>query len=484
MPQELQNFGFEVSVYGNLTKYNETLSKARVRIFYKGANRNSTYITDAFAEELLKTLPYTPVKGIYDTNEEDYTDHGAGRSLGRIYGIVPENPNIGWETHLDKDGVERTYACADVLLFTALYKEAEEIVDKPQSMEIYPPSIEGSWMIIQGQRYYVFEKGCFLGLQVLGEDVEPCFEGAEFFTLYNSLKTMVTMLENYSLENSNHGGQEKMSVVNFKISDRAKFDAIWQLLNSNYTEEGGWEIKYSVCDIYDDYAVVYNYEECIYERVYYTKDDENDTLALGEIKRCFIVDVTADEKLALDAIQSLNGGTYEKLDENFVAVQTLTDEHEKFEAEKATYEADMTASLNEANEKISSLEQKNAEQAEEIVTLKVERDDAVEAKANCDVTIASLNDELVTYKNFKFEVEKKEKEAIIESYSDRLSESILETYTLNIDNYNAQELKKELAFELVESNPSFFSKEPAPQLVPKDKPLTGIEGILSKYSTK
>ena len=85
--------------------------------------------------------------------------------------MVFENPNVGWETHIDEDGVERTYACADVLLFTALYKEAEDIVGKSQSMELYEPSLSYHQEIIEGQ------KGLFLtkvqGYQ--GVDVEPCF---------------------------------------------------------------------------------------------------------------------------------------------------------------------------------------------------------------------------------------------------------------------------------------------------------------------
>ena len=492
MPQEMANFSFDVAVYGNMTKYNETLSKARVRIFYKGPNRNNTYITDDFAETLLKSLPYTPVKGIYDTTEDDYTDHGAGRSLGRIYGIVPENPNVSWEKHVDKDGVEREYACADVLLFTALYAEASEIVGKPQSMEIYPPSIVANWQIIGGRRYYVFEEGCFLGLQVLGDEVEPCFEGAEFFSLYNSLKKMVETLENYSLENSIHGGQT-MSVINFKLSDRTKFDMIWSLLNPNYSEEGNWEVKYAVCDVYDDYAVAYNYEDSIYERVYYTKNDADDSLVLGEIKRCFIVDVTEEEKIALNAIQALNGGNYEKIDENFVSIEAKNNELaaqvETYEAQIATlnenYEAQITA-LNEQNteltEKNSEFEQKNAEQVEELATLRTERDDSLAANENFKAQIDSLTTELEELKNYKAAIEKKEKEAIVESYADQLSGEVLDSYLENLDKYTAIELRKELAFELVESNPSFFSKAPVPQLVPKAETLTGIEGILSKYT--
>ena len=154
----------QVTIYGNLEKYNEVISKGRCRIFYKYGNRNGTYITDEFADILLSSIPYAPVKGIYDNFDEDYTDHGAKRSLGRIYGIVPENPNLSWEDHEDEDGVVRTYACVDVLIFTGLYTEANAIVGKSQSMEIYPPSIKGAWKIINGKKYYVFEEGHFLGL--------------------------------------------------------------------------------------------------------------------------------------------------------------------------------------------------------------------------------------------------------------------------------------------------------------------------------
>lgn len=474
MPNELNNFSFDVSVYGALTEYNQTLSKARVRIFYKGPNRNNTFINDSFAEKLLSSLPYTPIKGIYDNNDEDYTDHGASSGLGRIYGIVPENPNIAWETHVDKDGVERTYACADVLLFTALYKEANEIMDKPQSMEIYPPSIKAKWQMINGQHYYVFEEGCFLGLQVLGDEVEPCFEGAQFFSLYNTLKEMVATLENYSLENSKHGGQE-MSVINFKLSDNAKFNAIWSLLNSNYNEEGNWEVKYVICDVYDDYVVAYNYEECIYERVYYSKNDMDDSVVLGEIKRCYIVDVTEDEKMALSAIQALNGGNYTQIDTNFVSVESMNTQIN--ELNTAHEEV-----VNSLNEKISEFEQKNEEQLTELATLTSERDNALTQISEYTNQINSLESELETLKNYKYEIEKQEKEAIIDGYADQLNNEILDKYTAELDKYTAQELKKELAFELVESNPGIFSKNPAPQIVPKEIPLTGIEGILSKYS--
>lgn len=464
---------FSVSIYGSLEKYNDVLSKGRCRIFYKGANRNGTYITDEFAEQLLSSIPYTPVKGIYDSN--DYTDHGYSRSLGRIYGIVPENPNLTWETHVDEDGVERIYACVDVLLFTAIYEEAGEIIGKSQSMELYEKSIAGDWQFINGQKYFVFTKGCFLGLQVLGEEVEPCFEGAAFFTLYESLTKMVEKIDKFNLnfQKNRQGGNEEMPTLNYKLSDNQKAYAIWSLLNANFTEEGDWVVEYDVCDVYDEYAVVKNYNDGSFERVYYTKDDANDAVVLGAKKKCYILDVTEDEKHALEAIHAMNNSTYEKLDENFTANSAV-------------------------EEKVSEFEQKIEELNTSIATLTTERDEAQaqyteanglleEAKANLTTAQESLNtlqterDELATYKKG---IEDTEKEAVITSYAELLNDDVLDSYRTRMAEFTVADLDKELAYEVKKMNPTMFTKQSEAQqsYVPKDGPKEGLEAILSKYA--
>lgn len=187
MPTLKQNipFTFDITSYGEQKAWDDTKTIGRCRIFYKYANRNGSYITDEFAEKLIASLPYTPVKGIFDAEEDDYTDHGQVRSEGRIYGVVPENPNFAWEKHTDDDGVEREYACVDVLYYTGIYPEANAINGKAQSMELYRKSLKGDWQFIEGKRRFVYTDGCFLGLQVLGDSVEPCYEGAGFFNLKN-----------------------------------------------------------------------------------------------------------------------------------------------------------------------------------------------------------------------------------------------------------------------------------------------------------
>ena len=477
-----ENIGLEfpVTVYGNLEKYNETISKGRCRVFYKGGNRNGTYITDEFAEKLLATIPYAPVKGIYENEEGDYTDHGTARSQGRIYGIVPENPNLTWEDHEDEDGIVRTYACVDVLIFTGLYTEANTIVGKSQSMEIYPPSITGAWKIINGKKYYVFETGHFLGLQVLGDTTEPCFEGAAFFALYQDLKKIVDQIEKYNL-NGHNGGNIKM--LNYKLSDNAKFNALWSLLNVNYSEANNWLIEYDICEIYDEYAVVRNYSEGCFERVYYTKNDETDSVELGERVRCYIMDVSEAEKKALDALHAMNEGTYEKIDENFqaakdaveVANNNLTIKIEEHDALNYTVEI-LTTEKSNFETKIGELE-------ESISTLTTERNDAQTQLDAANVTINSLTEENASLTSFKAEIEKQQKQAVISKYSELLDEEVINTYSENLDNYTAKDLDKELAYELVSANQSVFSSNgQSAGFIPKNEPVvSGLEEILSKY---
>jgi hypothetical protein len=291
-------------------------------------------------------------------------------------------------------------------------------------------------------------------------------------------------------------------MLNYKLSDNAKFNAIWSLLNVNYTEAGQWLVEYDICEIYDEYAVVRNYSEGIFERVYYTKNDENDSVELGERVRCYIMDVSEAEKTALDALHGLNNSTYEKVDENYSAalaeaeakagelntaneaLEAKTGElnaaNEALEAKTAEYDA-LTETYN--TEK-SANETKIGELNESIATLTTERDDAISKLADSVITVNSLNEEIATLNSFKADIEKKEKEAVIAKYAKVLSADVIASYTEKIAEYtSAKELDKDMAYELVSTNGSVFTinGNPQPAYVPRDTSVTGLGAILDKY---
>ena len=488
------NMNFPITVYGNLEKFTDVMSLGRCRIFYKYGNRNGTYITDEFAEELIKTLPYTPVKGIYEEDKGDYDDHGERRDLGRIYGIVPGPQDMGfaWEKHIDEDGVEREYACVNVYYYTALYEEAGDICGKSQSMELYRKSIKGDWKIIDGKRYYVFEKASFLGLQILGDDIEPCFEGAAFFSLYESVKDLYEKLEQYQNNFQNHGkGGQTMPTITFKVSDNQKHDFLWALLNVNYNEENGWVVEYGICDIYDEYAIVRNYAEGKFERVYYTKNDETDSLEITRREDCFIVDVNATEKEALAKIHATNGDTYEGVDARFenlenelATANTVIETLNGNIAEVTGQNSEFSTKIEELESTVSTLntEKENAQTLINEVTEKFTTASADLATAQSTIeTLIAERDELATYKKNIVDSEKK---ALIMSYSGHVAQDVLDTYIENMDNYDLKQLDMELTYEQKQAHPETFSKNPGQaHYIPKDTtPVAGsLETLLAKY---
>ena len=462
----MDNSIFNIELFGKLEKINETISKIRARIFYTQANRNGTYITEEFATKLMESIPYAPIKGIFEGDEKDFTDHGDKRDAGKIYGVVPQDYNFSWEDHEDQDGVIRTYACVDVYLYTSIYKEASTILDKSLSMELFRPSIKGAWKIIEGKKFYEYTDACFLGLQVLGDDVEPCFEGAGFFQLYNMIEKAYFQLQKYNIET---GGETHMDMINFKLSDRVKYDLIWQLLNGEYyTEENDWSVRYCINDVYDDYAICYDYEEMSYCRAFYSKDDESDSLTLDKIEKCFIIDVNQEELDSLSRLRALNSDTYANIDKTYsnmtTSVETLNASLASLNMEKAT--------LVFEKETLSGQNEQFSLQVEELTAQNTTKDESIN----------TLNNKLADLQDFKDKYELAEKNKVIEKYSLTLSKDVLDTYSAKINDYSVIDLDKELSYELVSSKPEIFSLETSQVVIPTQTgTLSGVQELINKY---
>lgn len=463
------NFDFPITVYGALTKISATSSLARARIFYKGINRNGTYISDEFAEKLISTIAFAPVKGIYDyaADDPDFTDHGVSPSLGRVYGVVPKEYNLRWEDHEDSDGITRTYATVDVILWTALYEEANDIVGKSLSMEIYPKSIVGQWAIKEGMKVFMFEEGEFFGLQVLGDQYEPCFEGAGYYSLYSAFLDLYKQLDNYSHSSTKGGLTQMPKVMNFKLSDREKYDLLWQALNPNYSESGNWEIEMGINDIFDDYALCYNYEEHQFYRVFFTKSDEGIEVTSKEAR--FFLDLSEAEYNALMNLRGESGTTtYEEistklatLETNFATTQqnytTLQEEYDTFKANLPTPEPPVDTTVYTA--RITELEGQ----------------------------VTDLTTENEGLKTYKLQIEDAARLAVIEKYTALLPEDVMVKYTAE-DAYKAfsvDELNSKLAVDYVNTQviPATFTHNQAPAgAVPKnDIPESGLPALLNKH---
>ena len=251
--------------------------------------------------------------------------------------------------------------------------------------------------------------------------------------------------------------------MNFKLSDNQKYNMIWSLLNARFNEEDGYIMDYAVCDVYDSYAVVFKFDGSTYERAYYTKSDETDSLVIDKMEACYIVDINEEEKRALDVLHAMNNNTYEKIDE---VVTGLQEEVNNF------------GSKNEENEvTIATLQQDKERLEAELAETQGNYTTALE-------TIETLNSEKEELNNFKIAAELKEKEAVIDKYATLLEETQINDFREKIDDFTKEELDKELAFALVQTKSTIFTNDDN-GFIPKDEhTLTGVEAILERQKNK
>ena len=86
---------------------------------------------------------------------------------------------------------------------------------------------------------------------------------------------------------------------------------------------------------------------------------------------------------------------------------------------------------------------------------------------------------------YKVNIERQEKKALVDSYSNKLDQTTLDQFNEEVDKYTYDALERELAYTLVKSNPSNFSLESKKHYIPKDNDAPhGINAILEKYTNK
>lgn len=172
------------------------VSEAQIKVFYLGRNRNNSYIDKETALQMAKTLRGCPIVGAWREDIEDFGDHGHVITIedGEIkfacktvpYGFVAPNARVWFQTFEDVDDfgetVQRDYLMTTGYLWTGQYPEAQSVINegKGQSMELDEETLDGKWATDSktGMDFFIINDATFSKLCILGDDVEPCFEGA------------------------------------------------------------------------------------------------------------------------------------------------------------------------------------------------------------------------------------------------------------------------------------------------------------------
>ena len=193
---------------------NPLMSSCEIKVLYLGENRNHSYITKEVATEMAKTLRGAPIVGYYKEDKEDFADHGEQiifddegvkfKCMTKPYGFVAPDANVWFQKFEDTDDfgnkINREYLMTTGYLWTGQYEECKSVIEggKPQSMELDEESLEGHWSTNNktGMDFFIINDAIFSKLCILGDDVEPCFEGSSI-TAPEVSKTFTKMDDNF-----------------------------------------------------------------------------------------------------------------------------------------------------------------------------------------------------------------------------------------------------------------------------------------------
>lgn len=241
----------------NVTPINPLISRCEIKVCYVGQqpNRNKTIITKEVATDIAQSLPGCPIVGYYDEEINDFLGHERDlevidgqlvlKDITKPYGFVDLNAKVWFQKFLD-DGVnEREYLMTEGYLWTSQYPECQRILTQGnnQSMELDEKTLKGHWTKDENQQpqFFIINEALISKLCVLGEDTEPCFEGATIqFSLEDSFKTEIKSMMNEITQLLNKGGNKVFRTYAVEVGSD-QWNSVLAALPAEYKLHGFFE---------------------------------------------------------------------------------------------------------------------------------------------------------------------------------------------------------------------------------------------------
>lgn len=388
----------------------ENIGRMNVGVFTRYGNRNGSYITDQYAEYLISTAIDKPVVGFFDRESQDWQGH-VGPTLASAYGYV--DYFVGWQPFTDSDGIEREYAVFSVVLFSDYFEEARHILGKAQSMELDPLTIEGDWVEIEEQEYFVYTTGKMAGFCILGDSKEPCFSASAFFEKEDAEKTQFEKFSSLlfelkakveEAEKSKEGGEHPMEENMIQEP----------VVETPAEETPVVETQFEEAPVVEEQPVVKENQEP--ETTFEETEEVEPEVPVEE--PAVEPEVPAEEQPSeFEVLQN----SFNELQENYTALQT-------------SY-AELQAELEAANGRIAEFEA-NAE------TVRVEHESQINALTE---QLNAANARIETYENAAAEAEEARKTELVSSYEKIISEEEIAPIKAAVADFSYDELESKLA---------------------------------------
>lgn len=455
------------------TEISPLISKVKIKVCYVGdePNRNKTIITKELAETLGPTLRGSPIVGYFNQDDGDFEQHNKaievnGKEFAIVdvtkpYGFVDLNAAVWFQKFLDDNAVEREYLCTEGYLWTTAYPECQRIIENGnnQSLEFDEKNFSGVWTKQDNSnaRFFIINEAIIEKLCILGENYEPCFEGAQIKTEFSLDDQFAEMRKTmYSMVNDLHevlkeGGNKVPTEYAVEIGC-SLFDAIWDKM---------WTLgHYRMKGVYEEdnqkFAIMQDPESLKLFRLDFQYDEQNGFIPANEL-----IEVTETFNAA--------GVATQYSEEDIIAYEAKRTEAELVTENSLEEPQVIEPESTEESVTENALQEEEPAPAEEepVLAPTYSLDDVVEYQellskySALETEHQAMQEELTTLREFKLAADRKEKQAMIDKFymlSDENKQDVID----HIDTYSLDDIEAKLSVICVRNKVSFVNdNEPA-----------------------
>ena len=451
----------------NITPLNPLISQCQIKVCYVGdePNRNRSVITKDVATQIANSLPGSPIVGYYNEDKEDFEEHNRIIDISngefkikdttRPYGFVDLNAKVWFQKFLDDGENEHEYLMTEGYLWTGQYPECERIIEtgNNQSMELDEKTLNATWSKDDNGKpqFFIINEAIISKLCILGEENEPCFEGSQItdvrFSLEDSFKEQLFSMMKELKDLLNEGGAKVFNRYAVEIGDNL-WRAIHSYLISTYPDgEDPYCSIYGVEGIYEEgsqkFVILFNRTEMKYYRLDFSINETSGFTPgekLVEVTKTYVP--SKEPQFDPEKVQAF-AAEFKKAEEE---KKDKTDEEEDDKNDDKIEEED-----DDNNEPSNEVEKYSKEEYE---TLQGEYAELEQNYNLLSEEKAKLEEQLSELVQFKNQVERKDKETMIESFY-MLSEEDKKDVVENIDKYSLDDIEAKLSIICVRNKVNF-----------------------------
>ena len=454
----------------NITPLNPLISKCQIKVCYVSdePNRNRSIITKETAKQMANSLPGCPIVGFYNEEKGDFEEHNRiiDISNGKFeikdttkpYGFVDLGARVWFQKFLDDGMNEREYMMTEGWLWTGQYPECKRILahGNNQSMELDEGTLNAHWSKDGNgdPQFFIINEAIISKLCTLGENNEPCFEGASIgtpviqFAFADGFKEQIFSMMNELKDYLTEGGEKVLTRYAVEIGD-----ALWTALYDHVENTYGIE---SVCEDGEQKFAVLTADDKYYRLDFSIAEDGAITFA----EEASVMEdyVPGDEpQFSAEAVAEYAKSKKEKESDD---EEKSEDGEEKKcpkcgkDKSECKCKKDKDADDDDEDKKKGKKEKYNLEEIQEYVELSNDHSALQEKYSLAQERIEALERELEALTTFKKGVERAEKEKMIASFY-MLSDEDKADVVANIDKYSLRDIEGELSILCVRNKVSF-----------------------------